>query len=555
MDKLQPVIKNRFWILASLVIPMGLYAYFSANASLKSATDARVKAIDGVKGGVSSGNEPNNQYTESLEKINKVYAGYVDQERVKLWDEQKKRMVWPVSVANQIPDQFMGEIALNPLFTYKGEYKQIMEKLVTYAQPVMPKPKTKAEKEPAWKQKVILAAKLPSAQFGSLSITPEEMWNAQIDIWLTTLLLDAIRNLNDDKDSVTESILRRIDRLELLGGSGEPALAGGAASGSSGDSSGEGDLYMDPSASSGSGGGAAGAISSSVAFSPAQEFGLGGSAGGATDGGSANLMTEDSAGGVAAGPTAALRYIAESETAPYLERGFYMSVIIMQNKIPDFLTELTNAPWPIRIVRFQMGVNPYYTEKSTRAGASGMYDTMYDTEMETGSIGSIGSQYNYGSEMGGGTGRTAGPVYGAITTGLPEFATGALNHPELVQLDLAGAITIYKQPTELIAKLQEEAAAAQTSTADVSADTVAPMLDEAASTPETAITEKLDPASDNPALGGEPALGVEPAPFDDPAPGAEPQIGSPPADGTPPIPENTGAPDPPTAETAPLVVE
>lgn len=473
MDKLQPLIQNRFWILAGLVLPLAMYGYYSANGSLKAATATRVGELDKVKSGISSGREPNEDYAKKLAHINAYYEVAVNQAIVDLWNHQRKLMVWPPTVAANVPAQFQGEFDLNTRFTYKGLYQDLIEELRRRVEPVAPMTQ---QNSVTWKQKVMLMGDVPQASFGSLGITSQEMWDAQIDIWLTRLLLDAVVKTNEDKDSVTEAIVRRIDRLELWGGDGQAVLSGGGSGG--GMSFGGDSMDMTPPGygpTGGSGGGAK--VSSSVTFNPAQEFGAGG--GGAASAGSMTMNVDDmapSGGGAASGATV-LRYIAESETSPFLERGFYMSVIIMQKKVPDFIVELVNSEWPIRIQRFHIGTNPYRMEKSigTRGPLGGGYGPggPMDSEMTEGydmPLGGLGGR-------GEGRGTQAGNTKNPYATGLPEFATAAMNHPELVQLDLAGVITMYREPKdaiEALAAARQQEAAAETSAATAPSATSAP---------------------------------------------------------------------------------
>lgn len=468
MEKLEPIIRNRFWILAFLVVPMAMYGFYSANGALKEKTDSRISELKGIN--VSNGFEPNEDYTKNLSSINDRYEQLVNQETVKLWNHQQERMVWPTIVANKVPEEFMGEFDLDTLFTYKGEYKNVMEDLVHYAEPVMPRTqsgmttggpmgRTSLKKDPtyAWKQKVILASTLPAAQFGALAITSQEMWDAQIDIWMTRLLLDAVRNINRDKDSVTESIVRRIDQLYLFGGDGTPVLGGSGGGGGGAGSGGEYDaMYMEGAGGGGSGGAGKSAISSSVSFSPAQEFGSGGLPTGKSAGGGDTMMyAAEGSGSYESGSGGSeskeiLRYIAESDEAPYLERGFYMSVIILQERMPDFLVELANADWPIRVVRFQVGANPYRQENRAMGMQSNMYMGGESAYEGGGGYGSAAaSPFGGAGAMEGGLGG-AKSAFGGLGSGLPEFAQAALNHPDLIQLDLCGVITMYKQPTELL---------------------------------------------------------------------------------------------------------
>ena len=512
MDKLKPILTHHFWILAFLVLPIAMFGYYSANGALKSATEARETALKGVLNGVSPGNEPNEDFAAKLSEINDFYESSVEEEIIKLWDSQQTRMTWPPRVANALPELFMnGEFDIDTRFIYRDEYKYIMEKLVEYAEPVMPV----VEQETVdWKQKVVLAAYLPTGQFDQMSPTSQQMWDAQIDVWLVKLLFDAVRTINRDQDSVTEAVLRRIDRLELFGGSGASEDGGGGGYGGeyageseysdeySGYGGGYGESYDDGgmmSAMGGMAGGAAG-IQSSVSFDPSQEFGSSlDMSGGAAGGGESEYAGDSSydegydsgygggygmaaMGGALNAPQ--LRYIAEDETAPFLERGFYMSVIILQNKIPDFLVELANSDWPIRVTRFNVGANPYRTEKPLGFFGPGMgmgmgmgmggygypgmagegydggaYEGDYDEGMG-GMAEMMGGAYpGIGGGMGGmygGLGAARRSAYGAITQGLPDYVNGAMNHPDLVQLDLCGVITMYRQPQSIVEALTAE---------------------------------------------------------------------------------------------------
>ncbi|MCA8995639.1 MAG: hypothetical protein KDA80_01595 [Planctomycetaceae bacterium] len=467
MDKLQPIIQNRFWILAGLVLPLSMYGYYSANGALKEQTESRESELSTTKSGVSQGFEPNEDYQKKLAFINGHYEVAVNQAIVELWQHQQERMTWPAVVASGIPSEFMGEIPVDKRFPYINSYELLIEELRRRFEPVAPKDKQDIA---AWKQKVVLAASLPQAEMRKSGITSQEMWDAQIDIWLVRLLADSVVKINEDKDSVTEAVLRRIDRLELYGGDGKPVL-GGSKSGS-GDSMMGGSEMMEMYSSAPGGGGASAGVSSSVSFDPGQVFGAGGgtpSAGGSFGESSSMMMMSSMMGGGDgdSAPVATLRYIDETEDAPYLERGFYMSVIIMQKKIPDFVVELANSDWPVRVERFHIGENPHRKEipigRSPRGfggfGSEGMDYQDYDME----SRGSMGME-GYGQGRGRGGAGSVNPY----ATGLPEFADAAMNHPDLVQLDLAGIITMYREPTaarEALASAQQEIQAASDASA------------------------------------------------------------------------------------------
>ncbi len=455
MDKLQPLIRNQFWILAGLVIPLVLYGYYSANSQLKAATKAREETLEKTKSGVSPGNVPNEDYIKKLKFINGSLETYVDDAIVELWKHQQARMTWPSLVASRIPADFLADFDQQVPFIYKGAYEDVYRRLMERVQPVRPmdpmvpyNPKNPI----APNQKVILMAGLPQANFGQFGITSQEMWDAQIDVWMTELLLDAIVEINRDKESVRESVVRRLDILQLLGGSGEPVTADASAGGEMGG--------MDAGMEGMGGGmrmGASRSVNASVAFDPKQEFGPAVD----TGGGGEMMGAEMDFGGGAAAQAAPRRYIGDPEALPYFERGFYMSVIIQQNKIPDFIVQLANSDWPIQVRRFQVGANPYRTNQ-VQSSVDGFQGGMNEFNLPTfeGDAGGIGAPGDVSPESGFNPGvyasgdRTGTKRPNPYSANLPPFVTDALNHPDLVRLDLCGVITMYKQPKEVLAAVE-----------------------------------------------------------------------------------------------------
>lgn len=472
MDKLQPIIKNRFWILAGLVVPLAMYGFFSANGKLKAATEARETELKGVLSNIPGGtNDPNEEYAEGLKKINLVYSKTVEDSIIGIWQKQQEQMTWPPVVQTYLPPLFQGEFDYRGIVAYQEAYERLMRSLQSRVEPVMPletpkggiggaaivRPNSPQElADVPWKQKVVLAASIPQANFGKMRATSEEVWNAQIDIWLLRLLFDAVARLNEDKDSATESILRRIDELQLFGGDGSPVLTGGESTGSgSGD-----EMYMDEmgseSGSTGFGGGTTGIEAKvTIAFSPEQEFGSAADASGDDSGSSDSDMYGGDMTGIGNLNASQLRYIADEEGKPFLERGFYMSVIIMQDKIPDFLVELANSEWPVRVTRFHVGKNPYYTgavNSGSPYGATYGGESYLSTpDAMEGFSGRATPNYESESPYGG-LGATMPGIegVGSLTTNLPKMATDAMQHPNLVQLDLCGVITMFKQPQSIV---------------------------------------------------------------------------------------------------------
>lgn len=557
MDKLEPIMKNHFWILLVPLLSMNLWGYFSANGALKEATKAREGALDSVKGGIPSGTtDPNEKYISELKTRNEFLEKYVNDELLDLWKRQQAKMVWPPRVAADIPQIYLSDIKDNVVrFTYQKDYADVLRQLHESVEPFV------ADKRGiSWTPKVDFPFQLiPQMEVGNLTITSKQMWDAQEDVWVTQFVLNAIRQMNKDADSETSAVVRRVLAFRLLGGEG--AIEGGgeaAAAEGSGNSMDMSSAYQgtgNQPVGGGQGGqaGQASKITSSVKFDPAEEFGPGGEpeAGGRNGGGMTMTMSSSQPTGeedATAGPSGPLRYVKDVPENPYVERGFYLSVIINQNKLVDFLVSLSNSEWPIRVVRFHFGKNPYAQDPFSSArggggnlasmgmrGRGGMPPGGYSSNPSSSGSSAFTPTGNTSSFTGG----MAGGRGAAADTGYP---VDALQHPDLVQLDLAGLITMYRQPPEVVADLQAAASGNGTTPSDAAAAAgEAPGEAEMPTDPESPASG--DAPADAPAVEpGEPAESTENAPetADPSATTPEPPVGEPvpddttPAAGTPP---------------------
>lgn len=531
MDKLEPILKHHFWILLVPLLSMNLWGYFSANSALSAATSARQTALDGVKSGIPGGqNDPNEQYTAELKIQNDGLEKFVKEELQQLWLRQQARMTWPQAVAADIPKGYRSEVADNLVrFAYQNVYFQdVIKPLHESVEPMVLN-----TKDLTYVPKIDFPPHLiPQMKVGNFTITSTQMWDAQEDVWVTQLILDAIRQMNKDADSTSSAVIRRVISYRLLGGDGTPVASGGAA-GTGGDGSEVMGMMPGMEGTSGGGGGGGGGrskVQTSVRFNPSEEFGIGGeaAAGGNGMGGVQMMMPSEGEGSSGEGTeaTGILRYVkfdpaATYEAAPFMERGFYLSVIINQNRLVDFLVALSNSDWPIKVVRFQIGKNPYRSDEFKSSGVIGgglaggngpmglMMAPGFDT---TGPMpfggdelnGAMTENYTTGSGLPGGIGGGAGANTGYKVTDL--------DHPDLIQLDLAGLVTIFRDPSAA-------AAADEAATEETPAEGTPPADATAGETPP-------------PAEGAVPAVDgtTEPAPAGDAAAGADPNAAQPPAE-------------------------
>ena len=109
MDKLEPLIKHRFWIIFGLTLPITLFAYYSASGKMATATTEKESLLDSTLEGVPKGEtEPNQTFADGASKINEDLQKRFDAQVQKLWESQTDRITWPKILVNYIPDEYRG---------------------------------------------------------------------------------------------------------------------------------------------------------------------------------------------------------------------------------------------------------------------------------------------------------------------------------------------------------------------------------------------------------------------------------------------------------------
>jgi hypothetical protein len=186
-------------------------------------------------------------------------------------------------------------------------------------------------------------------------------------LWLLKSLMDAVKQMNAGSSSVNESPLRMVKTLILTGGDGTKVPSGIYATAAT-DSSSEGGA---PPANFASDEGGASGGSANFSFPYTSELGIGGDGNKTVGGGdyaSLDAGAEVSVDGAAAAEKPGLRYVGPQEgDVLSLQRGFYMEVVIDHRKIQDFIVNLTNCSFPVKINRYQFAIrnnlNPLATRK------------------------------------------------------------------------------------------------------------------------------------------------------------------------------------------------
>lgn len=543
MDKLEPILKQKFWIILGVGIILTFAGWWMATGTLAETIATRKSAIEAAEGKIPGGELPNESWSAQLGEINAKQEAMVRTVRRQMWEQQEATMFWPENVLdaeNQTP-VYRGGFGLVARNLYRSNYMFGVEQVWRIVRPI-------ELDGSGLVQFPLERMPIKESILGDLAPSSEVMWDAQEDLWLTIPILQAIREVNGGENSSrSEASIHIIDRLELMGGertTGEQS-GGGGEGGMDGDMGAMGGGLM----GGGGGGGRRGeGQKASADFEPAEEFGNSGreSRTGGGGGGMISAMGGDAdadAGGGGSEAPKIRRYVDDDESAPFKTRAFYLSLVMDHRKVPRLLGELTaggNSAWPIEIVRVQVArINPDDAE-GRGLGAGGM--------MAGGGAGfpgvAMADETDFDADFGvrpnlAPSARTT-PSSGAVQQVSLE---SVLQDPFMARVAIAGLIYMYR-PVDAPPPVDEatEAAEEQALPTEMPLDDVALPADPAVPDPANLDPDASTPAAATPATPADPTDPADPdaapaapaTPAPPAAPGATPP-NAPPDPGEPPL--------------------
>jgi len=384
MEKLQPIIKQMFWILFGLALILLLWAWWTASSALSGAIaegHTKVEAsYQGSKQPVDA--VPNGRWTDGAIKQNAVHEIAYSDSAVELWKQQLNSRVYPQKISKELSDiEYGGTIEREVRGEFAKLYRRYFNEQLETIKPFL-------QGEGLIEVNYGGITQENENRWRTSPPTSPEIWEAQEDIWLLRSIYDAIAEVNAGADNIEKATIRSLQRLELRGG--DPDAEAGSSAGGGGFGGGMGGGYEGGSGGMGGGGyeggsggmmGGTGAATaggsgawaafqgSSAGDLLVEEFGAsaagaagggmggGGMGGGGMGGGGMSEMYEGGSdgggGGFGGGGGAAetKRYVDDSEELPYKTRAFILQVRMIQQRVPSLLAALTNSSFPVEIVR------------------------------------------------------------------------------------------------------------------------------------------------------------------------------------------------------------
>jgi len=440
MERLEPVLKQKFWILMGIGILMTIVGWWMATGTMAATITSRRTEIENAEKKVPSGEIPNKAWTDGLATVNVQQDVAVKSASRILWERQRVRMTWPETVAEFAwKNGYRGDIPLAGRENYRTDYDNDWRRTWESVQPF--------NRIDGSGIVDFSLGKLPRQQWGQLAPSSVEMWDAQEDLWLLEGVLQLIAEVNGGASSTRlDACIHQIERLTLHGGqpAGQrtvAAVGGGAAGGAAG-----AEMMTSGFGGGGFGGGTGGGGATtavSVEFDVKEEFGDDGAGGGQ---GVAMPSMPTGAGGLGGTTVRAKRYLDDDKALPFRTRGFYMTLIMDHRKIPNLIAELSaseKSAWPIEIVRVQY-VRLHEDDTDGR-GTGGGFNISPDSFSGAGSAGDGGfggaatPSFSFDGNAGG-----SGVATQQSQTAIAALVN-AVQDPNMARVAICGIITLYNE--------------------------------------------------------------------------------------------------------------
>ena len=546
MQALEPVLKQKFWILLGMGILMTFIGWWMATGTIAQAITERKTKIEAAESSIPKGDIPNDNWTKRLSEVNDKQDSSIKTTQLGLWKRQLDRMELPQGLA-KVDYQGTFQSADRELFrdAYPNEVRRVWKMLNPMdfdGTGVVKFPIINMFKVMNQKQWIVTAPK------------SEIIWQVMEDLWLLEGLFQSIAEVNGGPQATrADAAIHQIDKLELRGGGDKNAMA---SSGGVGGGGGGGITDTGMGLGMGLGGpprgfpggdlpGGPGATSSlpaiSAEFDPKEEFGDDGSTSGASFGGGGGggglgmgaMGMGGGGGNDAATETVVKRYVSNEERLPYKTRGFYLSVKMDHRRIPQFLAELTandKSVWPVEILRVQMSRLHEDDSPSSLSSSSSSVGADYASRMPPGQLpmglgGPLSGSANGDDGISGFTESLSGPAAGSAANLLQQKAAQelldiALKDPYMAQVTVCGVFTMYrkvelpkvepvvetKPATPVVPEATEE-------TPNLDGQGAAPGDEKTASEPEpqAAVEPETEPVMEGKEPAGAEPAGAEPA--------------------------------------------
>ena len=212
MEKLQPLITHRFWVLFGLALLVPLVSWFLYNGAMQEQIQGREDVLKSEFSKAGQGAKaPNESWIAGAKKLNELHGAAYDRSAQKLWLDQQNgdSMFWPKRMLPYVKNLSFGQSFegsdTGGLTIYKTEYERQHEKRV------LTQINTYRDGKGLCEVNTAAIHRVPAGTWNGLP-TWEQVWDAQEDEWLVAQLLKSIDKVNSEAAarSITEAPVRQL---------------------------------------------------------------------------------------------------------------------------------------------------------------------------------------------------------------------------------------------------------------------------------------------------------------------------------------------------------
>ena len=466
MEKLRPILEQKFWILSAVALLLVGSGWWLGTGSLLAEYTQRESELAQLQNDLNQrrGNSVNSDCVIHVKEIYDTKESNLKDSRYNLIVQQKKARYWPIKMTRDADGKIFTESNLNAedLDSYNYHYNSTIKTMQKIVSPYDLETGTgKCE------LKIDTIPRVDPGKWSGVTPSSSEVLNAQTDVWLISALLRAVADTNRYATGIGDAPLKVIAKLALHGGRRNPdgtPYTGRSTTNNDGEEGefggGGGDdapafddsNVFEPGDGGGkAAGGGSGLTKSGVDFDVSVEFGSPTNA--TSGGGNEEEQYEDEfdqdseeggpEGGNQLTKSVERRYVDDDPKMPFKTRGFYLKVVMDRTKLAEFLVELTSLKYPVEIMRVhQASLDGKSHSSDTQSFGGG--DRPFDNEAPD-PFG--GAPMGNGGPMPMGKGTPFAPRTTIKLTTQQEKAketySRALSDPNLSEVVIVGLMTIY----------------------------------------------------------------------------------------------------------------
>ncbi|GIW82129.1 MAG: hypothetical protein KatS3mg105_3936 [Gemmatales bacterium] len=206
IDK-ETLIKNHFWILTALFMPLALVMLLVMWTTVAGEVASKKNKLDEIKGTLKRNAHPQVKNPHWVNVLKEKQRELTEQ-KLKAWrtmyEGQKDVMTWPAELKDRFRDldmkRFGEQLSVDFRDAYVNRdacYRKQVDELVKIVQPVDEKGEGVVQFRGGWDQVIRYVSRWYNPKAGTTAPTTEEVWLAQEDLWVQRELLRAVREAND----------------------------------------------------------------------------------------------------------------------------------------------------------------------------------------------------------------------------------------------------------------------------------------------------------------------------------------------------------------------